>query len=49
MTDPYLCVKGSHGTIFALGDASTIEQAHQLASVPSCVTSLHLLSLLKVL
>lgn len=26
MTDPYLCVKGSHGTIFALGDAATIEQ-----------------------
>lgn len=30
MTDPYLCVKGSHGTIFALGDASTIEQDQAL-------------------
>ena len=27
MTDPFLCVKGSHGSIFAMGDAATIAQA----------------------
>lgn len=26
MTDEYLCVKGSNGTIFAMGDAATVEQ-----------------------
>lgn len=31
MTDEYLCVKGSNGTIFALGDAATVEQAKALS------------------
>ncbi len=31
MTDEYLCVKGSDGTIFALGDAATVEQAKALS------------------
>ena len=31
VTDPYLCVKGSHGSMFALGDASTIEQDQALS------------------
>ncbi|KAA6425152.1 MAG: hypothetical protein FRX49_04647 [Trebouxia sp. A1-2] len=31
VTDEYLCVKGSDGTIFALGDAATVEQAKALS------------------
>ena len=30
VTDEYLCVKGSKGTIFAMGDAATVEQPKAL-------------------
>lgn len=30
VTDEYLCVKGSKGTIYALGDAATVEQPKAL-------------------
>ncbi|KAK9830323.1 hypothetical protein WJX72_011009 [[Myrmecia] bisecta] len=33
VTDEYLCVKGSNGTIYALGDAATIEQERALDHV----------------
>ncbi len=47
MTDEYLCVKGSDGTIFALGDAATVEQAKALSrakvslSLPFQIPSAH--------
>lgn len=31
VTDEYLCVKGSNGSIFAMGDAATVEQARALS------------------
>ena len=41
VTDEYLCVKGSNGRIYALGDAATVEQPKALSRAKVGIITVH--------